>query len=222
MTVAAPTSAQATAAFPGYRDAETVAWVQRTLLLKGYPDGGRIDGIIGDQIKDEILAFRQRNNLPLIPVIDDQLLDALQTAPNKQASPSQMEATPEKLAQKVAVVAEAKEVRGTTFWLKLMAFITGIGSTIVSILNLLLDHLDEAGNIINPVRTMFADLPIPVWGWFLIMALVALVIGLQAWHVEKKADNVVEAAVEGYREGTIKNDLPPKTEQIAPPAGTGV
>lgn len=54
--------------------------VQRRLRDLGYHEVGQIDGQIGPRTRAAILAFRQDNDLALVPIIDVTLIDALTTA----------------------------------------------------------------------------------------------------------------------------------------------
>lgn len=55
----------------------TVKEVQQKLKNLGYHEVGKVDGLIGNRTKSAILAFRQDNDLPLIPMIDGQFEMAL-------------------------------------------------------------------------------------------------------------------------------------------------
>jgi len=58
----------------------SVEAVQRRLKDLGYHEVGQIDGKIGPRTRSAILAFRQDNDLTLVPIIDVALTDALTTA----------------------------------------------------------------------------------------------------------------------------------------------
>ncbi len=58
----------------------SVEAVQRHLKDLGYHEVGQIDGKIGPRTRAAILAFRQDNDLALVPIIDVALTDALTTA----------------------------------------------------------------------------------------------------------------------------------------------
>jgi uncharacterized protein (TIGR02594 family) len=58
----------------------SVEGVQRRLKDIGYHEVGQIDGKIGPRTRAAILAFRQDNDLALVPIIDVALIDALTTA----------------------------------------------------------------------------------------------------------------------------------------------
>jgi uncharacterized protein (TIGR02594 family) len=58
----------------------SVEVVQRRLKDLGYHEVGQIDGKVGPRTRAAILAFRQDNDLALVPIIDVALTDALTTA----------------------------------------------------------------------------------------------------------------------------------------------
>lgn len=58
----------------------SVEAVQRRLKDLGYHEVGQIDGKIGPRTRAAILAFRDDNDLTLVPIIDVALTDALTTA----------------------------------------------------------------------------------------------------------------------------------------------
>lgn len=58
----------------------SVEAVQRLLKDLGYHEVGQIDGKVGPRTRAAILAFRQDNDLALVPIIDVALTDALTTA----------------------------------------------------------------------------------------------------------------------------------------------
>lgn len=58
----------------------SVEEVQRRLKALGYHEVGQIDGAIGSMTRSAILAFRSDASLPLTPIIDVALAEALETA----------------------------------------------------------------------------------------------------------------------------------------------
>jgi len=54
--------------------------VQTLLGQLGYHEVGRADGIMGPRTKGAILAFRAEHDLPLHPIVDQELITALMTA----------------------------------------------------------------------------------------------------------------------------------------------
>ena len=61
--------------------------VQRRLKALGYHEVGAADGKIGPRTEAAILAFRNDNALPRVPVIDVALTDALETAKPRVVTP---------------------------------------------------------------------------------------------------------------------------------------
>jgi len=59
--------------------------VQTRLRALGYHEVGNPDGIIGPRTRAAILAFRDDNSLPLVPIIDVALTEALANAPERAA-----------------------------------------------------------------------------------------------------------------------------------------
>lgn len=200
-------------AVENFTDKDTVAAVQKALLAKGYVDGGPADGELSQKTKDEILTFRARNNLPLVPVIDSELIRALETAPMKALPVEQVTATKAEIAPKVEVVAKTEKVVNSAWWTKLWAFVTGIPAGLFTLLGAVISNLDEASEMVAPLKALFYEVhAINPFVWIGLIAVVALVLGWQAMTISKLSKQVEEAAVEGYQRGTIKNDIPPKED----------
>lgn len=68
--------------------------VQGRLRTLGYHEVGAVDGKMGPRTRAAILAFRDDNVLPLIPIIDVALVDALQAAPPRQEAPERAQGVP--------------------------------------------------------------------------------------------------------------------------------
>jgi uncharacterized protein (TIGR02594 family) len=66
----------------------TVLEVQRRLRTLGYHEVGVADGIMGSRTRGAILAFRDDNDLPRVPVIDVALAEALDQAIAREVSPA--------------------------------------------------------------------------------------------------------------------------------------
>ena len=73
----------------------SVEAVQRRLKDLGYHEVGQIDGKIGSRTRSAILAFRQDNDLALVPIIDVTLTDALTTARPRPVAIERATAKPE-------------------------------------------------------------------------------------------------------------------------------
>lgn len=72
----------------------TVREVQQRLRDLGYHEVGSADGIVGPRTRAAILAFRDDNSLPLVPIIDVALTDALEAASPRQEAPERAEGMP--------------------------------------------------------------------------------------------------------------------------------
>lgn len=210
----APTAQEAAkVASEQFTDKETVAMVQRLLLAKGYVDGGPPDGELNQKTKDEILVFRARAGLQLIPVIDRELISCLEIAPPKALPVEQVTATKADVAPKVEVVAIADKVQRSAWWTKLWAWIIGIPSGLFTLLGAIVNNLDEATAAIQPVRNLLYDVQgVPTWFWIATIVGLACIMGYQGMVISSLSHKQEEAAIDGYQRGTIKNDIPPTDE----------
>lgn len=68
--------------------------VQTRLKDLGYHEVGAVDGVIGPRTRAAILAFRDDNALPLIPIIDVALAEALERAVPREVAPARAEGLP--------------------------------------------------------------------------------------------------------------------------------
>lgn len=73
----------------------SVRAVQARLRVLGYPEVGSIDGIIGPRTRAAILAFRDDAALPLVPIIDVALEEALKLATPRQVAPERATGAPQ-------------------------------------------------------------------------------------------------------------------------------
>jgi uncharacterized protein (TIGR02594 family) len=73
----------------------SVREVQARLKALGYHDVGRVDGQIGPRTRAAILAFRDDTGLPLVPIIDVALTEALTKAGPRQLAAERAEGVPE-------------------------------------------------------------------------------------------------------------------------------
>lgn len=69
--------------------------VQARLKALGYHEVGQVDGQIGPRTRVAILAFRDDNGLPLVPIIDVALTEALSTAEPRPVAPERAAGMPE-------------------------------------------------------------------------------------------------------------------------------
>lgn len=72
----------------------SVEAVQRRLKDLGYHEVGQIDGKVGPRTRAAILAFRQDNDLALVPIIDVALTEALDRASPREIAPERASGTP--------------------------------------------------------------------------------------------------------------------------------
>ena len=73
----------------------SVKAVQRRLKDLGYHEVGTIDGIIGPRTRAAILALRDNHALPLVPIIDVALGEALAVASRRTVEPERASGVPE-------------------------------------------------------------------------------------------------------------------------------
>jgi uncharacterized protein (TIGR02594 family) len=85
--------------------------VQARLKALGYHEVGMIDGIIGPRSRAAILAFRDDQALPLVPIIDVALEEALETAAPRQEAPARVEGVPSE--SRIVTAANAQIGLGT-------------------------------------------------------------------------------------------------------------
>jgi putative chitinase len=168
-----------------YTDSTIVRVVQEKLTALGYREVGGIDGSIGTQTRAGILAFRADNGLPLVPIIDDGLLAALDRAKPRKLAPERENAAPDLVREKVP---EAK----ASWWSRVVAAIVGLPSLIFGAFGGLLENFGTAQGMVQPVKDVLGE--VPGWVWFLLIAGAALLIYRQATRGER-------AAVDAFRSG---------------------
>jgi hypothetical protein len=69
--------------------------VQARLKALGYHEVGQVDGQIGPRTRAAILAFRDDNGLPLVPIIDVAFTEALTSAERRPVAPERAVGMPE-------------------------------------------------------------------------------------------------------------------------------
>lgn len=72
----------------------SVEAAQRRLKALGYHEVGAIDGIIGPRTRGAILAFRDDQSLPLMPLIDTALVEAFAHASPREVAPARASELP--------------------------------------------------------------------------------------------------------------------------------
>ena len=73
----------------------SVREVQARLKALGYHEVGQVDGRVGPRTRTAILAFRDDNGLPLVPIIDVALTEALASAEPRPVAPERAAGVPE-------------------------------------------------------------------------------------------------------------------------------
>ena len=94
--------------------------VQTLLGQLGYHEVGRADGIMGPRTKGAILAFRAEHDLPLHPIVDQDLIAALMTAQPRPVSETRALGMPER--SRIVAASDAQIGLGT---LGLMGSVSG-------------------------------------------------------------------------------------------------
>ncbi|MFY9239483.1 MAG: TIGR02594 family protein [Roseovarius sp.] len=69
--------------------------VQTRLRALGYHEVGTVDGVVGPRTRAGILAFRDDNALPLVPMIDVALAEALEHPAPREVAPARATGSPE-------------------------------------------------------------------------------------------------------------------------------
>lgn len=168
-----------------FTDATTVMVAQKRLLELGYSEVGRGDGKMGAMTRAAILAFRDDNNLPLKPVIDTELLEALTDAAPRQLDDSRSMAS---LADVRAVIPEAK----VSYQNRVVSAITAGTSAVVAAASGVIDNLPGADPIVDMFKKYVVNAP--TWFWFVLIAAVALFL----WFRNRSAEKSIQDA---YQKG---------------------
>lgn len=171
-------------------DPTTIEQVQKRLRELGYFEVGEIDAGESGTKRTEgaILAFRNDNDLPLVPHIDKELLVSLSTAKKREIAPSRAEAKPAEVAKKVESVQAS---RGSKLW----AWIIGVSSSVLASARGILSWFEDAwdSSVVLAVRETLSD----NLGIILVAtAGAAVMIWLNADKAEKKT-------TEAYNEGRL-------------------
>lgn len=167
---------------------DTIKFVQTRLRDLGYPEVGRIDGLMGRNTQGAILTFRHENGLPLEPKIDDVLLTALARAGKRQIGEARATATAKDLKDDHPGLAASMRS-------KTISAVTGALGTGYVAINGIVSNLDGATSFLAPVKNLLGEIPTSVWAVMVVGA--AIAIYLNAQKTETKI-------VDSYREGTLK------------------
>jgi hypothetical protein len=179
-------------------DPEVVARVQEQLRNLGYYQVGAIDGSLTPKGKteDAILAFRNKNGLPLTPTIDDQFLVALAHATPPEVSDERASATAEDLrAQNSETISFTDKVKG--WGGKLFGSASGFGGA-----GALAVITDKATAVTN-AKEAVGGLGLTTQSIVIIIGIVLALavcagVGLLIWHV---ANEIEKKRVADYRIG---------------------
>ena len=180
------------------RDAQKIADVQHRLLELGYVGAGPIDGEMGKKTEATILNFRNRNGLPLVPYIDEELVAALATAPKISLPPAQVTATVKDIAPKVEAVQK-------TWWAKAWAWILGLPSAVFTVIVGIINSLGDAIERLTPLKDLLGEslTKLPPVTMILVGTTLTTAVSFLIWWQTKRAE---DALVDGYQRGTVRND----------------
>lgn len=145
--------------------------VQKRLNELGYPEFGGIDGKWGTKTRAAMLAFRADNNLPLVSVIDDQLMAALMVAKPRYVNPERANATVADLRKEGAEdvkAADNTQIAGT------VAAGVGVAGGAAN----LVDQFEDYGGMIKTVADTLAPIQdfIAANFWFIALALGGIIV----------------------------------------------
>lgn len=179
-------------------DPEMVARVQQQLRDVGYYQVGAIDGSLTPKGKteDAILAFRNKNGLPLTPVIDDEFLTALAKAQPPEVAEERANATADDLRdQGSETVSFTDKVKG--WGGKIFGGASGTAGA--GALAVITDH----ATAVSSAREAVGGLGLTTQSIVIIIAIVLVLaicagLGLLVWHV---ADSIEKKRVADYRTG---------------------
>lgn len=179
-------------------DPDVVAGVQSRLRALGYFGVGAIDGSLDPQGKteDAILAFRNRNGLPLTPDIDDDFLTALAKAPPLEVAEERASATTDDLrAQQSETIGFTDRVKG---WAgKLFGGGAGLGGMFS--LAAVTDRVTQVNQAKEAVGGLgLTPQAIALIGVGVVALLAIAGIALLLWHV---ADRIEHKRLADYRVG---------------------
>lgn len=170
-----------------YDDEETVRFVQIALSEKGYTEVGGLDGTLGKYTIAGILAFRQENDLPLVPVIDDALLDALSSAPNRDVAPQRAGMSS---AETVKIYPEAK----TSWYAQAVGAVSAGGAAVIGYGKDFLDNIAPSSETLRPLQELLDGIPTTVW-----VTIIIAVTATSAWLARRTIKQTRQAARDGRR-----------------------
>jgi peptidoglycan hydrolase-like protein with peptidoglycan-binding domain len=174
-----------------------VARVQEQLKNLGYYQVGAIDGGLMPKGKteDAILAFRNKNGLPLTPTIDDEFLNALAKATPPEIAEERATATAQDLREQGSKTIDLTDkFKG---WAgKLFGASSGTGAGVLAVVT-------ERATAVGQARDAISGLGLTpqlmtIIGVIVLALVVCAGVGLLIWHV---ADIIERKRVADYRIG---------------------
>jgi hypothetical protein len=169
-------------------DVTTVKTVQTKLHELGYHEVGIIDGQIGSRVRGAILAFRSDHDLPLVPIIDQELLAGLMQATARPVSEERATATATELKDKGSTtIAAADATKGAA------VVVAGgsVASGLLDQLNALDGASTTAAGIIGRLQP-YAET---------IQSVLPYLLGAVAVYIVYKQFAIVKTRVAAYRAG---------------------
>jgi peptidoglycan hydrolase-like protein with peptidoglycan-binding domain len=160
----------------------SVEAVQRRLKDLGYHEVGQIDGKIGSRTRSAILAFRQDNDLALVPIIDVALTDALTTARTRPVAIERAIGKPE--GSRILAASNAQIALGAAGYAGMAI------SDVAPLVGQAEEGRDQATRLFDLVGLgSYAPVVMPLLGALLFLAVIVL-----AWKARK-------ARIEDHRTG---------------------
>lgn len=189
-----------------HNDKATVERVQNLLKERGYAFVGKTDGIIGENTSAAIFAFRKKVGLePFDAVIDDDLLSALNTGPDKDVAPERAQATVEQAAANsepvAAVVTTTNQVKkenaAVSFWGWLLGLPAVFGGFIVKVL----ENLNVSKEHIDSLKAVFGSVD-PAY-YVMAVGGVAIYLAVRGIRAARAADRTQQVTADAYRTGEV-------------------
>lgn len=169
-------------------DERTIRTVQTKLHQLGYPEVGMIDGKMGARVRGVILAYRSDRDLPLIPIIDQELLSDMMQAEGRAISEERAATTAADLKAKGSTtIAAADASKGAA--VAVAGGSAGVG--LLDQLNVLDGASTTAAGILERIE--------PYMGT--IKAVLPWVLAAVAVYIVVKQIGIVRSRVDAYRKG---------------------
>lgn len=120
----------------------SVQVAQERLKALGYHEVGAADGVIGPRTRAAILAFRDDNGLPLVPIIDVAFVEAMRKAKPRAVAPQRAEGAPQ--ASRIVTAANAQIGLG----------VLGAAGSVASQVAPAVEQAEEAQSLLNRVLAL--------------------------------------------------------------------